>query len=336
MRLNRRRGASAAALALFVAALVLPAGAAAKFPAARAVMTIAGTSSGVNREPTEVRPQAFGCPAQTTELEERATVHWRATFKPVVVPLGKGPYLLYAPAHYRGGATGGTYSFHDTYLRAAPEPVETFGPEETQPCPTLQSFSATAQLGQRGKVGPYWDNEGYAPAVDFGLGVLGGKGYGTLKASPEEFDAPELEWDGEKSGLAPVDVANDLPLYEIEPHPHPIVPYATGVILDWKLLQPKLAKLRHHGTVHLHVVRHLDNSKRPAPFQEQCFRGGAHPSCTESMDLDYTITLRWLSPARGCDVSSARECLTRPVGGAGTEPGTAPAVAQPVTPWTTG
>lgn len=312
MNAKRSSVRTVVAAAVLIAVLALPASAAAKFPAARAVMTITGASSGVNREPTVVRPQAFGCPAQTTELEERATVDWKATFKPVVVPLGKGPYLLYAPAHYSGGATGGSYSFHDTYLRSAPESSQGFGPEETQPCPTLQSFSATAQLGQRTKVGPYWDNESYAPAVDFGLGVLGGKGYGTLTASPEEIDAPELEWEGDKSGLVPVDVPNALPLYELEPHPHAIVPHAAGVILDWKLLQPKLAKLRHHGTVRLHVAKHLDNSKRPAPFQEQCFRSGTHPSCIESMDLHYTITLRWISPAHACDVSSARKCLTRP------------------------
>lgn len=309
---NRSFRRPIAALAALALALALPASATAKFPAARAVMTITGTSSGVHREPTVVRPQTFGCPAQTTELEEHATVDWKATFKPVVVPLGKGPYLLYAPAHYTGGATGGTYSFHDTYLRSAPEPSEGFGPEEAQPCPTLQSFSATAQLSQRTRVGPYWENEGYAPAVDFGLGVLGGKGAGTLKANPEEIDAPELEWEGDRSGLVPVDVPNDLPLFELEPHPHGIVPYATGVILDWKLLQPQLAKLRHHGSVRFHVVTRLDNSKRPAPFQEQCFHKGAHPSCTESMDLDYTIVLRWISPAHACDVASARKCLTRP------------------------
>lgn len=300
------------AIAILAAALALPAGASAKLAAARAVMTITGTSSGLNREASRVQPMANGCPAQTTELEERATVDWKAVFKPVVVPLGHGPYLLYSPPHYRGGATGGTYSIHDTYLRAAPEPSAPSEAEEAEPCPTLQSFSASAQLAQRTKIGPFWDNLAYAPAVDFGLGVLGGKGEGTLKGSPEEIDVPELEWDGDKSGLVPVDVPNYLPLYELEPHPHGVIPYATGVILDWKLLQGRLAKLRHRGTVRLHVVKHLDNSKRPAPFEEQCSRQGAHPSCTESMDLDYTITLRWISPARGCDVSSARECLTRP------------------------
>lgn len=275
-------------------------------------MTITGTSSGVHREPTKVQPQVSGCPAQTVEREERAVVHWKAVFKPVVVPLGNGPYLLYSPPRYRGGATGGTYSFRDTYLRSAPQQFEPTASEESEPCPTLQTFSAGARIGQRAHPGPYWDDESYAPAVAFGLGVLGGKGEGSLDASPEEIDAPELEWEGEASGLVPIEVSNALPLYEFEPHPHPIVPYAAGVILDWKLLQPRLAKLRHRGTVHLHVVKHLDNSKRPAPFQEDCFRGGAHPSCTESMDLDYTITLRWISPARGCDVASAQKCLTRP------------------------
>ncbi|MGN6662985.1 MAG: hypothetical protein ACTHK6_02075 [Solirubrobacterales bacterium] len=30
------------------------------------------------------------------------------------------------------------------------------------------------------------------------------------------------------------------------------------------------------------------------------------------MDLNFTVTLRWLSPARGCDVATARTCLIRP------------------------
>jgi hypothetical protein len=313
------RGGRQARLVLIVAVALLaasacgaPTAAFAKFPAARALMTIVGTSSGVDREPTKVQPQASGCPAQTVEREERAVVHWKAVFTPVVVPLGKGPYLLYSPPHYHGGTTGGSYSFHDTYLRSAPQRFEPSASEEPEPCPTLQAFSANARIGQRPHPGPYWDNESYAPAVAFGLGVLGGKGEGSLKGSPEEIDAPELEWEGENSGLVPIEVSNALPLYEFEPHPHPIVPYAAGVILDWKLLQPRLAKLRHHGTVRLHVAKHLDNSKRPAPFHEECFRGGAHPSCTESMNLDYTITLRWISPARGCDVASASKCLTRP------------------------
>ncbi|MGN6217529.1 MAG: hypothetical protein ACTHN7_11325 [Solirubrobacterales bacterium] len=292
----------------------------AKLPAARTVMTITGTSSGVDREPTKVHPQASGCPAQMTEREERVTVRWKAVFKPVVVPLAKGPYLLYSPPHYHGGTTGGSYSFHDTYLRSAPERFEPFAPEEAEPCPTLQSFTASAELGQRPHPGPYWDNEGFAPAVEFGVGVLGGKGQGSIKASPEEIAAPELEWDGEASGLVPIGVPNSLPLYEMPERRNGAAPYATGVVLNWKRLQPQLAKLRHHDTVRLYIVKHLDNSKRPAPFDEECFIGGAHPSCSESMNLDYTVTLRWLSPARGCDVATARKCLIRPWGGPGPQP----------------
>ncbi|MGN6254972.1 MAG: hypothetical protein ACTHO8_08350 [Solirubrobacterales bacterium] len=307
-----RSSAALVGLAALAATLAATPPALAKLPAVRTVMTIVGSSSGVNREPTTVRPQASGCPPQTTELDERVTVRWKAVFKPVVVPLAEGPYLLYAPPHYRGGATGGTYSFHDTYLRSAPERFEPLAPEEPESCPTLQSFTASAQLGQRPHPGPYWDNEGFAPAVEFGVGVLGGKGQGSIKASPEEIDAPELEWEGESSGLVPIDVPNALPLYEMPERRNGAAPYATGVVLNWKRLQPQLAKLRRHGTVRLHIVKHLDNSKRPAPFDEECFRGGAHPSCSESMDLNFTVTLRWLSPARGCDVASARSCLIRP------------------------
>lgn len=302
---DRRRAALAALLICTGAFFTGVGSAAAKFPAVRAAMTIVGKVSGVNREATQVRPQVYGCPAQTTELEERATVEWKATFDPVVVPLAKGPYLLYSPPHYRGGVSGGTYTLHDTYLRGSPNSFE----EENPPCPTLASFSAGAELGQRPHPGPFWDNEAMPPAVVFGTGVLGGKGYGSISAKPAELAVPELEWSGDSSELVPVEVANALPLYQRAERPLATEALANGVIVNWKRLQPKLAALRHHGTVTLHVHEVLDNSKRPAPFQEQCFRTGAHPSCSESMDLDYTVKLRYVSPARGCDLATAEHCL---------------------------
>ncbi|HEX8753989.1 MAG TPA: hypothetical protein VF731_11290 [Solirubrobacterales bacterium] len=326
--------ALALALALLAALLLAPA-AAAKFPAVRATMTIAGTTSGVEVEDTTVRPQAEGCPAQKTEVEERATVDWRATFSPVVVPLAKGPYLFYSPPRYRGGVTGGSYSFHDTYLRAAPERFEPFAPEEPAVCPKLESFSAAAKLSQRPHTSLVWDDESFPPAVSFGVGVLGGKGYGTIAAAPESLAAPELEWDGENSDLVPIDVANDLPLYEMPESPAGAEPYTTGVVLNWKRIQSKLGPLRHHGTVRLHLVRHLDNSRRPSPFDEQCFRGGAHPSCSESMQIDFTVTLRWLSPARGCDLA-AKKCLLGEFGRSGPPApprGAGPAPRRPLGGW---
>lgn len=309
-------------LATALSVALPPPDAAARFPAIRARMTIVGRTSGLHREATLVRPQAPGCPAQRIEVEERADVRWKATFAPVVVPLAVGPYTSYSPPHYHGGVVGGSYGFRDTYLREAPEPPEpsfaeveaaeaagTPLPEPTQPCPTMSSFSAAAKLSQRPRTYPFWDDRELAPAVVFGLGTLGGAGYGSIAATPARIDAPELEWDGVPSGLVPVDVANALPLYGMTRRPLAMQALPGAVVLNWKRLQSRLAPLRHGATVTLLISKRLGNARRPAPFEERCFHGGAHPSCTETMRLRYTITLRRISAARGCDLGTFETCL---------------------------
>jgi hypothetical protein len=89
------------------------------------------------------------------------------------------------------------------------------------------------------------------------------------------------------------------------------------VVLNWNKLQRKLRPLAHGHTVTLHASTNVDNSHKPLPFHDDCPDVGPPEgpgdygilSCAESMSVRYTIKIRKIGPAHGCDIATAKHCL---------------------------
>jgi hypothetical protein len=291
-------------------ALVVPCAASARFPAIRAVVTITGQTTGSQTLKIQVPPQAgFDCPAQDTQEQETGTVTWRATFKPVIVPLRKTGFVLkYAPRG-KGGVSGGSYQYNGTYLKD--------DPNNQDACPVLASTSASARIFNKPPPAVSWDDRELDPDDVFYLGYPGGTPT-NIHASPPELDVPRGEWDGTQSGLVPIDPANDLPIYDVNYRPRqPTQALSASLVLNWNKLQRRLRPLAHGHTVTLTASTTVDNSHKPVPFHNDCPDVGPPSgpndygiiSCAESMRARYTIKIRKLGPAHGCDIATAKHCL---------------------------
>ena len=292
------------------AALVLPAAASAKFPAVRAVVTITGQTTGSQTVKTQVPPQAgFNCPAQDTQEQETGTISWKATYKPVIVPLRKTGFVLKNSPRGRGGVAGGSYHYTGSYLQD--------DPNNQDACPVLANTSATATIFGKPPPFPSWDDREQDPNDIFYLGYPGGPPT-NIHANPPELDVAQGEWDGTQSGLVPIDPANALPIYDTN-YKHSLQTQAldASVMLNWNKLQHKIRPLAHGRTVTLHVTTNVDNSHKPVPFDQDCPDVGPPSgptdygilSCAESMSVHYTIKIRPTGPAHGCDISTAKHCL---------------------------
>ena len=290
-------------------ALLAPAAASAKFPALRAVVTISGQSSGAETIKTQVPPNNSDCPAQITQQHETATLNLKATFKPVVVPLRKTGFVLKFGPRGKGAPTGGSFSYSGTYLKD--------DPANPDACPTLASTSASATLTVKPPPYPSWDDRSYDPDDIFYLAYPGGD-VNDIHSTPAQLSVPQDEWDGDPSGLVPIDVPNSLPLYDTNPKPRlQLQAFDSSVLVNWNKLQRKLRPLTHGHTVRLRVSTSVDNSHKPVPFDQQCPDVGPPEgptdfgivSCAESMSVRYTITIRRIGPAHGCDIATAKHCL---------------------------
>jgi hypothetical protein len=290
-------------------ALLAPAAASAKFPALRAVVTIAGQVSGDETIRTQVPPNNSDCPAQVTQQHETATLNLKATFKPVVVPLRRTGFVLKFGPRGKGAPTGGSFDYDGTYLKD--------DPANPDACPTLASTSASAQLNVKPPPYPSWDGRSYSPDDIFYLAYPGGD-VDDIHATPANLPVPQDEWDGSSSGLVPIDVPNSLPFYDTNPKPRlQLQAFDASVLLNWNKLQHRLRPLTHGRTVRLSVSTRVNNSHKPAPFDQQCPDVGPPSgptdfgivSCAESMSVRYTITIRRIGPAHGCDIATARHCL---------------------------
>jgi hypothetical protein len=291
-------------------ALVVPGTASAKFPALRAVVTITGQTSGSQTIKTQVPPQAgFGCPAQDVQSQETGTISWKVSFKPVVVPLRKTGFVLKHSPNGKGGVTGGSFDYNGTYLKD--------DPSNQDACPTMQSTSASATLFNKPPPFASWDDRQLDPDDIFYLGYPGLQPT-NIHANPAHLAVPQDEWSGDPSGLVPIDPANDLPIYDVNYKPRQqMQALDASVVLNWNKLQRKLRPLARGHTVTLQVSTNMDNSHKPAPFHQDCPSVGPPSgpndygilSCAESMSVHYTITIRKIGPAHGCDISTAKHCL---------------------------
>jgi hypothetical protein len=290
-------------------ALVLPAGACARFPAIRAVVTITGQSTGQQTIKDQVPPNNTDCPAQDTTQHETATVSYKATFKPVIVPLKKTGFILKFTPRGRGGVAGGSFNYDGTYLKD--------DPNNPDACPALTATSASAKLAGKKLPVPTWDGRSLSPDDIFYVGYLGSD-VSDIRATPSGLAVPQDESSGDPSQLIPIDVAQDLPLYDMEYRPRlALQALDSSVVVNWNKLQRKVRPLAHGRTVTLAVSSSLDNSHKPVPFHDDCPSVGPPSgptdfgilSCSESMTLHYTIKIRKLGPAQGCDVATAKHCL---------------------------
>jgi hypothetical protein len=296
--------------ALAFGALLAPAAADAKFPALRAAVTITGQSSGAETIKTNVPPQNTDCPSQVTQQHETGQASWKVTFKPVIVPLRRTGFVLKRAPRGRGGLTTGSFSYDGTYLAD--------DPANQDACPALTSFSAGAKLSRKPPPFPSWDGRSYSPDDIFYFGYPGGD-VSDIHSTPATLDVPQDEWSGDPAQLVPIHVAGALPIYDISTHPgRQIQAFKASLLLNWNALQHKLRPLAHgRRTVRLTVSSSLDNSRKPVPFDQQCpdIAPPSSPtdygivSCAESMSLRYTITIRRLGPAQGCDIATAKHCL---------------------------
>jgi len=292
------------------AALVLPASAAAKFPALRAVVTISGQANGSETVKTQVPPQAgYNCPAQDVQYQETGTLLMKATFKPVVVPLRKTGFVLKFAPRGKGGPTGGSFHYSGTYLKD--------DPNNQDACPTIASTSASATIFGKPPPYPSWDDREINPDDVFYLGYPGGPPT-DIHASPKELDVPQDEWSGDPSQLNPIDPAGALPIYDMEFKPRQqMQALDTSVVLNWNKLQHKIRPLARGHAVTLHVSTDVSNSHKPVPFHDECPSVGPPSgpndygilSCAEAMSVSYTIKIRRIGPAHGCDISDAKHCL---------------------------
>jgi hypothetical protein len=291
-------------------ALLVPASASAKFPALRATVTIVGQTTGSQTLKIQQPPQAgFDCPAQDTQEQETGTVSWKATFKRVIVPLRKTGFVLKNSPRGKGGVSGGSYQYSGTYLKD--------DPNDEDACPTLASTSASATIFNKPPPGVSWDDRELDPDDIFYLGYPGGTPT-NIHANPAELDVPKGEWDGDPSGLVPIDPANDLPIYDVNYKPRQqMQALDASVVLNWNKLQHKIRPLAHGHSVTLHVSTNVDNSHKPVPFDQDCPDVGPPSgpndygilSCAESMSVHYTITIHPTGPAHGCDIATAKHCL---------------------------
>jgi len=290
-------------------ALLAPAAASARFPALRAVVTISGQSDGAETIETQVPPQNSDCPAQITQSRETSTLNLKATFKPVVVPLRKTGFVLKFGPRGKSAPTGGSFTYAGTYLKDDPANPDV--------CPTLTSTSASAALSVKPPPYPSWDNREYDPDDIFYLAFPGGD-VNDIHATPRTLPVPMDEWDGDPSGLVPIDVPNSLPIYDLNPQPRrQLQAFDSSVLVNWNKLQRKLRPLTHGRTVRLTVSASVNNSHKPVPFDQQCPDVGPPTgptdygvvSCAESMSVRYTITIRRIGPAHACDIATARHCL---------------------------
>lgn len=290
-------------------ALVAPAAASARFPALRAVVTIAGQTSGTDTLVTQVPPQNSSCMAQLARSRETATLNLKATFRPVVVPLRKTGFVLKFGPRGKSAPTGGSFSYDGTYLKD--------DPANPDACPVLATTSASATLSIKPPPYPDWDGRSLSPDDLFYLAYPGGD-VDDVHATPQTLSVPMDEWDGDPSGLVPIDVPTSLPFYDVAPRPRlQLQAFDSSVLVNWNKLQRKLRPLTHGHTVRLRVSTSVDNSHKPVPFDQQCPDVGPPTgptdygivSCAESMSVHYTITIRRIGPAHGCDIATARHCL---------------------------
>jgi hypothetical protein len=298
------------AAACACAALLVPATASARFPALRAAVTISGQTTGSQTLKIQVPPSAgFNCPAQDTQEQETGTVSWKATFKPVIVPLRRTGFVLKHSPSGKGGVSGGSFQYSGTYLKD--------DPNNQDACPTVASTSASAKIFNKPPPFASWDDRELDPDDIFYLGYPGGTPT-NIHASPTELDVPRGEWDGTQSGLVPIDPANELPIYDLNFRPRQQTQaLSASVVLNWNKLQRKLRPLAHGHTVTLHASTNADNSHKPLPFHDDCPDVGPPEgpgdygilSCAESMSVRYTIKIHKIGPAHGCDIATAKHCL---------------------------
>jgi len=298
-----------AAAACAALALPVPTAASARFPALRAVVTISGQATGTDTIRTQVPPNNSDCPSQIAQSRETATLNMKATFKPVIVPLRKTGFVLKFGPRSKGAPTGGSFNYDGTYLKDDPANPDS--------CPTLATTSASATVSVKPPPFPSWDDREFDPADVFYLAYPGGD-VNDIHATPASLAVPMDEWDGDPTGLVPIDVPNSLPLYDVNPQPRrALQAFDSSVLVNWNKLQRKLRPLTHGRTVRLSVSTTVDNSHRPVPFDQQCPDVGPPEgptdygivSCAESMSVRYTITIRRIGPAHGCDIATARHCL---------------------------
>ena len=297
---------------LFAAAvaLVVPCAASARFPAVRAVVTITGQTTGSQTLKIQVPPQAgFDCPAQDTQEQETGTVSWKASFKPVIVPLRRTGFVLKNAPRGKGGVSGGSYQYSGTYLKD--------DPNNEDACPVLASTSASARIFNKPPPFVSWDDRELDPDDVFYFGYPGGTPT-NIHASPAELDVPKGEFDGDPSSLVPIDPANDLPIYDLTYKPRQqLQALSASLVVNWNKLQHKLRPLARGHTVTLHASTNVDNSHKPVPFDDNCPDVGPPSgpndygiiSCAESMTVHYTIKIRKTGPAHGCDIATAKHCL---------------------------
>jgi len=291
-------------------ALLTPAAASARFPAIRAVVTITGQTSGEQTIKDQVPPQNSNCPAQITQQHETATVAWSSTFKPVIVPLRKTGFVLKNAPRGRGGLSSGSFNYDGTYLKD--------DPANQDACPTLASTSASSKLSGKTPPFPTWDGRTYSPADIFYVGFLGSD-VSDVRATPGNLAVPQDEWSGDPAQLVPIHVSDGLPIYDMTiKSGQQLQALDSSIFVNWNKLQGKLRPLAHgRRTIQLTVSASLDNSHKPVPFKDQC-PGVPAPSgptdygvvsCAESMSIHYTIKIRKLGPAQGCDIATAKHCL---------------------------
>jgi hypothetical protein len=291
-------------------ALVVPCAASARFPAIRAVVTVTGQTSGQETIKDQVPPQNPDCPAQVTQQHETATVSWRSTFKPVIVPLRKTGFVLkYAPRG-RGGLSTGSFNYDGTYLMD--------DPANQDACPTLASTSASSKLSGKTPPFPSWDGRTYSPDDIFYVGYLGAD-VSDVRAVPGNLAVPQDEWSGDPAQLVPIHVSDGLPIYDMANKPsQQLQALDSSILVNWNKLQGKLRPLAHgRRTVQLSLSASFDNSHRPVPFKDQCpdVPAPSGPtdygvvSCAESMSIHYTIKIRKLGPAHACDIATSKHCL---------------------------
>ncbi len=291
-------------------AFALPAAASARFPAVRAVVTITGQTTGSQTLKIQQPPQAgFNCPAQDTTEQKTGTVSWKATFKRVIVPLRKTGFVLKNAPRGKGGVSGGSYQYSGSYLKD--------DPNNEDACPVLTTTSASATIFNKPPPFVSWDDRELDPDDIFYLGYPGGTPT-NIHANPPELDVAQGEWDGDPSGLVPIDPANDLPIYDVRYTPRQqMQALDASVMLNWNKLQHRIRPLAHGHAVTLHVSTNVDNSHKPVPFDQDCPDVGPPSgpndygilSCAESMSVHYTVKIRPTGPAHGCDIATAKHCL---------------------------